>query len=243
MLEVDDSGRKRQEYGLIQAIKKAVMMNENNPISISTGKSQLNNIYNAKTYGFRQATGYEPYTDVQLTYNQSKQYNLSLKGDDAPSLAGGGLTGLRKIAPNLIATFYKQAFDQLIDAGYKEGDNVPDIFARIPNQYREKIIVGNAEMGGPIDYMYKGPMAVHYTYDRDRNLLKFNGTILTAKEFAKTTDLYFRLRKRSKDQTFDLKEEKEGLPAIFGRSNMSRGYGGRLMTTDRVPASGFVIRL
>jgi hypothetical protein len=233
----------RQETGFVEAVKKAVQKNKNNPITVQAGKTKIDNVIGAKKYSGRQASGSEPYTDVILVRKNKKDVNLSLKGEAAPSLAGGGLRGLEAILPGITAKFMKSVLKKLLAQGLKAGDKVPDTYGQIDELNKIKIVVGTAAMGGPIDYMYIGPMTVKHEYDKDKNVLTLNGTFTDSKTFAKTHDLYFRLRARREDQRFDPDAESGGIPKIYGKSPSRGDSAGRIVVTDSVPKSAVIVKV
>jgi hypothetical protein len=98
-------------------------------------------------------------------------------------------------------------------------------------------------MGGPIDYMYIGPMDVKSSYDDRKNILQVNGNLIESKEYAKTHELYFRLRARREDQRFDPESMQGGVPKIYGRSPSRGDNAGRLNVTDSVPKNAVIINL
>jgi hypothetical protein len=106
----------RQESGVIEKIKDAIKSNKMNPITLNAGKTIIEGVIDAEKYTGRQVGGAEPYTDVIIyTYkNGIKQaINCSLKGESAPSLAGGGLKGLELAVPGIAKKFMQTAFNQL----------------------------------------------------------------------------------------------------------------------------------
>lgn len=231
----------RQETGVVNAVNSAVKKNKNNPITVNAGGVKISNVIRAKKYTGRQASGSEPYTDVILELKNKKNVNLSLKGEAAPSLAGGGLRGLEAIIPGITSKFMKSAYDQLIDNGLKAGDKVPDVFGKIMPKMKEKIVVGTPAMGGPIDYMYIGPMDVKSSYDATKNVLTLNGKLTASKEYAQTHDLYFRLRARREDQRFDPDAKQGSVPKIYGKSPSKGDSAGRIVVTDSVPKNAVVV--
>lgn len=235
----------RQENGLIASIKSAVKQNQNNPVTLVAGKIVVEGVINAEKYTGRQAGGSEPYTDVILYTFDKKEINLSCKGPSAPSLAGGGLKGLELAVPGITAKFMKTAFDELkTKRKLKAGDKVPDVFGEITGNTKIKIVVGNKAMGGPIDYMYIGPMDVTYNYDKKKNVLAVNGSLYDATDYAKTHRLYFRLRARREDQRFDpVSKDNMGTPKIYGKSPSKGDSAGRIVVTDKVPSTGVVVRI
>lgn len=233
----------RQERGVVKAINDAIKKNKNKPITIVAGSTKISNVSGAKKYSGRQESGSEPYTDVVLNTKNKKDINLSLKGESAPSLAGGGMRGLEAIIPGIGGKFMKTAYKKLIDMGLQAGDKVPDVYAKISRSNKEKIVIGNRTMGGPIDYMYIGPMDVKSDYDPKKNILTLNGTLTESKEYAQTHNLYFRLRARREDQRFDPNAMQGGIPKVYGKSPSRGDSAGRINITDSVPKNAVVVEV
>lgn len=233
----------RQERGFIDAVNKAVQKNKKNPITVMAGKTRIDNVIGAKKYNGRQSSGSEPYTDVVLVRKNKKDVNLSLKGEAAPSLAGGGLRGLEAIVPGMASRFMKLAYRRLVSEGIEPGSKVPDVYGQITESYKVKIVVGTSAMGGPIDYMYIGPMTVSSEYDTKSNTLTLNGNLIASTTYAKTKELYFRLRARREDQRFDPEAKQGGVPKIYGRSPSRGDSAGRIVVTDSVPSQAIIVKI
>ena len=236
----------RQETGLVDAINEAVKKNKKNPITLIAGKTKLTAVIRAEKFEGRQVGGSEPYTDVQIfrrLRGKEVPVNLSMKGEAAPSLAGGGLRGIELAVPGLGAKFFKAAHEALVE-DFNPGDKIPDVFGKIGNRHKEKIVVGNKEMGGPIHFMYIGPMGVTKNYNEDKNTLTVNGKLHEAVGYAKSHDLYFRFRARREDQRFDPDAmDKKGVPKIYGKSPSRGDSAGRLVVTDKVSGKGRIVRI
>jgi hypothetical protein len=242
------SSAERQETGLIRKIKDAISKNKKNPITLIAGTVKLSGVIGAEKFSGRQTGGSEPYTDVVLSIKKGKKIekiNLSLKGESAPSLAGGGLKGLELAVPGIAKKFMTKAYDHLVKKlKLKVGDKVPDVYGKIPDVDKVKIVVGNVAMGGPIDYMYIGPMDVQGSYDDKKNVLVVNGNLHEAKNYAKSHNLYFRLRARREDQRFDpAARDGSGTPKIYGKSPSKGDSAGRIVVQDKTPANSVVIAL
>lgn len=232
----------RQETGLVKAINNAVKANGKNPITLVAGKIKLAGVIGAHKFGGRQESGSEPYTDVVIELIGNKKVNCSLKGESAPSLAGGGLKGLELAVPGIAARFMKAAHKKL-SATINAGDKVPDVFGKIAARDKSKIVIGNKAMGGPIDYMYIGKMDVSAKYDKAKNILNVNnGELIPAQKYADTHELFFRLRARREDQRFDpASKDKNGVPKVYGVSPSRGDSAGRIVVTDKVPSTGVII--
>jgi hypothetical protein len=238
----------RQEKGLIKKIADAIKKNKNNPVTLVAGDIKIAGVIKAEKFSGRQAGGSEPYTDVVLHVKKGKKIekvNLSLKGESAPSLAGGGLKGLELAVPGIAKKFLTKVYNHLTKKlKLRVGDKVPDVYGKIPDADKLKIVVGNAAMGGPIHYMYIGPMNVTGAYDDKKNLLVVNGTLHEAKNYAKTHHLYFRLRARREDQRFDpASKDGSGTPKIYGKSPSRGDSAGRIVVQDKTPANAVIVTI
>lgn len=235
----------RQEQGVIDGIKKAVKANSGNAVTVKAGSTIIEGVIGVEKYSGRQLSGSEPYTDVVLHLHNNKKVNLSLKGPSAPSLAGGGLRGLELAVPGIAGKFMKEAYKHLKNTlKLKIGDKVPDVFGKIGSSDKLKIVVGNVAMGGPIDYMYIGPMSVAATYDSKKNIVTLNGALTKAKKYAETHELYFRLRARREDQRFDPSSvDNNGVPKIYGKSPSKGDSAGRIVVTDKPAQNGVIVKI
>jgi hypothetical protein len=237
----------RQETVFVKKINDAVRVNQKNPITLISGKTKITGVVKAEKYSGRQSSGSEPYTDVVIhvkSGNKTKPVNLSMKGESAPSLAGGGLRGLELAVPGIAKRYMKSVYKHLTEReNLNPGDKVPDVYGRITSTKKEKIVVGNVAMGGPIDYMYIGPMSVTGRYDQQKNELTVSGALTEAKSYAKSHELYFRLRARREDQRFDPDaKESDGTPKVYGVSPSRGDKSGRIVVTDKTPANAIVVR-
>lgn len=229
----------RQENGFVNAINTAFEMNGKKPFTLVTKDATIDNVLKAEKYTGRQRSGSEPYTDV-VVYTSRGLINLSMKGPSAPSLAGGGLRGVEEIIPGIGARFFRAAYDNHIKNGLKLGDKVPDTFAKLNNRDKKLLVIGNQAMGGPIDYMYIGPMDVKSQFKN--GTLALNGKLIDSKKYSDEHDLFFRLRARRVDQTFDPEaSDKNGIPKIYGKSPSKGDSAGRLVVTDKVSSKGKII--
>ena len=228
----------RQETGLVDAIN-VYSSKIGKPFSLYAGSIVLHEVISAKKVAGRLPNGDEPYTDVEI---QSKRgiYKLSLKGPSAPSMAGGGLNGLEKIVPGFSGKFLNAALNEYTKRGYKDGDQVPDMYGKVSDSLKELIVVGNASMGGPITHLYIGPMDV--TSNGSGLTLHVNGRLFDAKKYAKSHDLYLRLRKRRADQPFDSKsKDKFRYPLILGKSPSAGDTGRRIVIVAKPPLNAITV--
>lgn len=228
------SSAERQENAFVDAIQMAVSNNGNKPIKLVTKQATIVGLVGAQKFTGRQSSGSEPYTDVVL-FTKLGALNISMKGPAAPSLAGGGLRGIETIIPGLGARFFRVAYDHHTKTNkLKDGDKVPDLYAKLNKKDQDLLVIGNKAMGGPIDYMYIGPMDVKYQLKGDT--LTVNGSLIDSKTYSNDHQLYFRLRARRIDQTFDsLAVDANKVPKIYGKSPSKGDSAGRLVVTDKPP--------
>ena len=224
----------RQETGVVDAVNTH-FNNFGNPINVVAGSVTIQNVVSARKFTGRSSSGTEPYTDVILTKNNGTEINISNKGTSAPSIAGGGLKGLDLIVPGFSTRFLNAALQKYQDLGYKEGDQIPDMYGRVSDDLKETIVVGNASMGGPIDYMYIGPMDVRFTTSGKN--VRLNGHFHDAKRYADSHDLFLRLRKRRSDQPFTFEKDSNGVPVILGRSPSAGDKGRRIVIVPSIPSN------
>ena len=235
----------RQEYGLIDSING--LASSERPIEVKSAGETIPNVVAASKVAGMNSLGKEPYTDVQLHLLDGTTLNISAKGSSAPSLAGGGLVALNHMLPNLVADFLNTAVDELLAQGYKKGDvGVPDVYGQISSGDAIMILAGDKAMGGPIDYMYQGPMDVIAEYcDIDGECsVTVNGAFTSIEDYAASHVLYLRARKRRNDQPFDPGlTDRAGLPSIFGRSPSKGDSNRRIVITDKVPSGAIVVSI
>jgi hypothetical protein len=226
----------RQENAFVKAINDAAKKNPAG-IKVKAGSQTISGVIKAEKFAGRQVSGSEPYIDVNLHLADGKTtVGISMKGESAPSLAGGGLKGINLAVPGLANKFMKAVLTHL-KKKIKPGDKVPDCYGKISDQHKVKIVVGNKDMGGPIDYMYIGNMTPVSNYNKSTNTLAFNnGNFYEATKYAKSHDLYFRLRARREDQVFDpTAKDSMNVPKIYSKSPSKGDSAGRIVVTDKVP--------
>jgi hypothetical protein len=156
------------------------------------------------------------------------------------------LSGLELAVPGIAKKFMTSAFTHLSKKlNLQPGDKVPDVYGKIGNADKVKIVVGNKKMGGPIDYMFVGTMDVKAKYDQAKNELTFGDTEITpAKKYAEEHELYFRLRARREDQRFDpTSKDKDGSPKIYGKSPSRGDSAGRIVIQDKTPSNAGIVNI
>ena len=236
-------GSERQEIGLIQALNEAAATSSKAYVSQLGTTTYIKSA--SKNEGLS-SVGQEPYIDVFIDTSRGK-LGISCKGTSAPSLAGGGVAGLKVIAPDLLRSLYNTIEAHLkTDLKLKTGDivaadSIPDLYIEIPQRFVELILKGNRQMGGPIDYMYVGPMDVESTMRG--NTVALNGNFYGIQEYMrKIGTFYFRIRKRDIEPSNTIAIEltrtnKEGYKMMFRGPKTSKNNL-RIVITDKVPSTG-----
>jgi len=256
-------GFERQENGLVKIINRAYEENmENSFTFIDVNGVKITKVIGARKYSGRAKSGNEPYTDVEILRDVpiksrydgqgkpviSNIVNLSNKGESAPSVAGGGLSGLESIVEGIGVKLFGACATYLTQTGHRTGSRGTDLFIEVDVALKEPIIVGNENMGGPIDYMYVGPMSVigilgttdkkgFPGWNPKKEELKVNGTLTKAADYANKYDIFYRVRKRRVYQVVNTtKKNPDGTNRIFvtpddialdkktGRPSTSRNY-------------------
>lgn len=246
-------GSERQELGLIDAINEAVF--PTGYVKIPTFRTAVGipEVISAEKKTGMAPNGKEPYIDVYVVDKRGTKHGVSCKGNSAPSLAGGGVAGLRVVVPELVTKLYATIEDYLKSKGLKDGDvvkidSIPDLYIKIPNDYVEKILKGTPAMGGPVTHMYVGDMDVRPT--QAGSTLNLNGSFYTIEQYQKKIgDFYFRVRKRDVDSepAGDMKivynsKTREGYPKLFEGATRQKNLV-RIVIQGSTPALATLLTL
>lgn len=209
----------RQETGLINTINSAVE-SAGGSITLITKNENMPGVTKAEKISGTNRHGKEHYADIAITAN-GKKLAVSAKGTTSPSIAGGGLAGILGVDKGIVKhaletakSFYEKNYSHLEGKHIPDG-GIPELYVRIPHKFLLDILRGTPEMGGPIDYMYIGPMTV--TSELTDNILRVDGSLTPIEEFANTVeDLFLRIRRRGTNQTLDLSNtDRSGYPSLF----------------------------
>lgn len=254
-------GSERQERGLVDAIMTSQSLGKKVYID-SLGVNY--NIISAMKNDPKEAGGAyighyknkEPYTDMIMNVkkgNKTMQLRVSMKGESAPSLAGGGLAGLMDIDSAMTRKIWAKAINYIKNQGFKQGDiikagEIPDLSVKIPDDLVGKVIIGTSEIGGPITHMYIGPMDVVSNYNKVNSQLNVNGKFYTVEEYIKKIpSFYIVIRKRDIDESgkiqIDIDGEttnSEGLPVLFKSPNKKGKNNARVIVAHH--PRGILIR-
>lgn len=236
-----EGGSERQERGLVDAINSALTQNENVFIS-QLGRKYIKS---AKKIEGRAPNGKEPYIDVSIKMKSGSSVDISMKGESAPSLAGGGLTGIKDVDPNLVNMLWNKAKNYIIrDLGFSDGqivnaNDIPDMSIEIPQKSVRDILEGSSRNGGPITHMYIGPMDVSSNLNPNGEL-KLNGTFYSIDDYMKKIDkFYLIIRKRdvSEDGKVEIDlngstKNREGLTSLI-RDPKTKKNNTRIVIQDK----------
>ena len=329
-IEEGKKSSERQEHQFVETINKHSSTEKGKmPLTILFQKNnmKLENVLGAQKIEGMAAYGKEPYTDV-VVQTLDNNYNFSMKGVSAPSLAGAGAKGIEKMIPGWLANITPKVVQRLLDMGFEDGDwfvnkkkdlksimnkiansyerkypnkpvvfvgypdgkiysldaedainksgkkikvhkgeiipyignatvkvednqisilnriedneaakHLPDMYFKIDEESIRTLLAGTEEMGGPIDYIYKGPMDVKYEWDLENRILTFIGAAAhDIDNFVDSyPDIYLRIRKRRSDQPFSpLKAHPNLGKAIFGKGIFTRESSARIVIADKI---------
>jgi len=212
-------GTERQETGLINIINELALANDKMVIK-TLGNLKIKSA--EKNEGLS-SIGKEPYIDIMIHTRDKKTLGISAKGTQAPSLAGGGIGGLKVVVPDLLPKLYATITNHMqktMKLKQKEKvtfATVPDIFVEIPDKYVRPILEGIPKMGGPITHMYIGPMEV--TGELRNDTLTLNGSFFSIEEYMrKIPKFFFKMRKR------DIRFERSGFMSIEYNEKTGDGF-------------------
>jgi len=195
----------RQERSFIKAVNSV----PGPKTLIFRNGTKINNVLEAEKVGAVPGYKYQAYADIQLT-TKDGTIKISAKGTSAPTLGGGGLTGIDTVnIPEMntfVEQFYKKVYDSyattvaadptLKDQNLQGNPAFPDFYEEIPTNVLAPLLRGIEAIGGPIDYYYTGDMDV--TSEVNGNTITINGNLLTVDEFIKLKGkFYLRMGKRN----------------------------------------------
>lgn len=128
--------------------------------------------------------------------------------------------------------------------GLKDGDNVPNVFGKIDERNKKKLVTGTYSVGGPIDFMYLDlPNTIIPNFDEDSGILTLPGKFVNMDEYTKDFDLYLNLQPTYDDQKFDTKIERGGVKLIYGKSESKGIADNTIVVTTKVADNGIVVNI
>ena len=218
----------RQEQKFRSVIN--AMCKQYGDITIEAGNERIEHIIGAKKARDRTVAGHENYADIILHIGGGEDLKLQLKDVRPADYGGGGAEGIEQSVPGLADQFLHSCFSYLTKTiKLKAGDAVPQMFGKITELNKMNILKGSPAIGGPIDYIFIGPMLLTPTIRK--NKLSFGLSVLySVEEYARKTPLFLRLRARTADQKFDpTLFNARTAPRIFGTSPTTGKAGGRIV--------------
>jgi hypothetical protein len=225
----------------ITTINQAVKKSKTKFVSVITPDQSLYNITGARPYTGtgRTSSGAEAYTDVIFDSPNIKEIRVSLKTDISEINGQGDIRTVELILPGVTNKFTKLLLNELINQDYGKGEQLPGLYGELSPLLRERVIIGNQSMGGPLDYVFLGDTKGYY--DEERNIVEFSDPLITARIYAKTQSAFLNLRPFREDQTFDPEAQRGGIYQIFGRSPTRGDDIIKIFVVSSVPKGSIVV--
>jgi hypothetical protein len=228
------------EREVIRAINRSVQMNKNRPIQLNIDSKQLSDITSARRFTGVQSGKNEVYTDLVFERKNTRGFNIAIKS----AVFDESIERLDIIVPNLKIRFIKSVYKKLSQMGLKDGDNVPNVFGKIDERNKKKLVTGTYSVGGPIDFMYLDlPNTIMPNFDEDSGILTLPGKFVDMDEYSKDFDLYLNLQPAYTDQKFDSEIERGGVKFIYGKSESKGIADNTIVVTTKVADNGIVVNI
>ena len=224
----------------VNSINQSVMRNKNRPIALNISGKSFYNISSARKYTGVQSGKNEVYTDFVIERRNTRGFNIAVKS----AVFDESIERLDIIVPNLKIRFIKSIYRKLIQMKLNDGDDVPNVFGKIDNRNKKKLVTGTYSVGGPIDFMYLDiPKFIIPEFDEETGVLSFPGRFVDMDEYSKDFDLYLNLRPVYNDQKFDSKIEIGGVKLIYGKSQSKGIADNNIVVTTNVPDNAVVVNI
>ena len=215
-------------------------MNKNRPIQLNIDSKQLSDITSARRFTGVQSGKNEIYTDLVFERKNTRGFNIAIKS----AVFDESIERLDVIVPNLKIRFIKSVYKKLSQMGLKDGDNVPNVFGKIDERNKKKLVTGTYSVGGPIDFMYLDlPNTIMPNFDEDSGILTLPGKFVNMDEYSKDFYLYLNLQPTYDDQKFDTKIERGGVKLIYGKSESKGIADNTIVVTTKVADNGIVVNI
>lgn len=228
------------ERRVIRSVTQAIQKNKNRPINV-----HIDEVFFADVNGCRRYTGTqhgenEVYTDFIIEIRNTKGINISFKN----VVLNESIDRLDIIVPNLKNRFINSVYRKLEEMGLEEGQDVPNIFGKIDELNKRKLIKGTYSVGGPIDYMYVDlSRNLDSEFDKDTKTLRLPGRLIAIDTFSKDQSLYLNLRPLSADQKYDPKLSVGGIKMIYGKSEINNVSGHKIFAVDSIAQNGIEVEI
>lgn len=228
------------EREIMRAINRSVQMNKNRPIQLNIDSKQLSDITGARRFTGVQYGKNEVYTDIVFETKNTRGFYVALKS----AVFDESIERLDIIVPNLRIRFIKSVYRKLSQMALNDGDEVPNIFGKIDDRNKKKLVTGTYSVGGPIDYMYQDlPNSIVPNFDEDSGILTLPGRFIDMNEYSKGFDLYLNLQPVYNDQKYDSVIERGGVKLIYGKSESKGIAENRIVVTTKVADNGTVVNI
>lgn len=173
------------------SVNNGIRTNKNDPITVSMGNKSFHSIKRARQYRGRQFGSSKLYTDIILDTN-SRSIRIALK-EDVIKETNIDKKVIDLIIPGIADRFIRAIGNKVKHMKLKEDELLPSVvYAKIPSFYSNKLIEGIQSVGGPIDYVYEGPTKAKY--DKDTNMVVFEGIVSEINEYSKRKVLYLMIK-------------------------------------------------
>ena len=228
------------EREILRSISQAIASNKNKPIQLRIQNEYFSDITGARKYTGVQHGDNEVYTDFVLERRSARGYNVALKS----AVMNESIERLDIIVPNLKTRFMKSVYKKLTEMNLEKDQNVPNMFGKIDERNKKKLVTGTYSVGGPIDFMYvELPKTIRSDFDKDSGLLVMPGKLVAMDEYAKSFDLYLNLRPAYSDQKYDPDMQRGGIKMIYGKSQTKGISDIEIVVTNSVSENGILVNI
>ena len=180
-----------------------------------------------------------PSTAIILEKRAGKRTNIGLRPQKVEGV--DKRQALEVLIPSITRRFMNALHTKLMTMNLEEGDPVPNIYGQLNKREQVYIYIGRSATGGPVDYVYNGDG--NATFDEDTNTLTVSGSLVDPREYSKTRTLYIKSEPLYKDQGWDPKHRKYGVPNVYGKSPSFKNDEYILSITNTSEGSVEVIKL
>lgn len=235
--------QERQEFAVNDAINEAVAANAGNPVNVQVGLVKAGLYKSSNKNEGTSKLGHEKYADLIWTPPSGKWDGVSMKIGVAPSMFGGGYIGLYNLDKNYVKHISDKAFKAALhDDRFELGSSTKlvDIFVQITsNDFKKKAFTGNADMGGPVKYIFVGPSSPKYTLKGSTITFTDSHLYTSDTYFRAHPKFYIRIRRRNATDVFTDAIGPDGIPLIFTVPGGTKRA--RYVVTESAPATALIL--
>jgi len=228
------------EREILRTISQAVVSNKNKPIQLKIQNEYFSDVTGARRYTGVQHGDNEVYTDFVIERRSARGYNVALKS----AVMNESIERLDIIVPNLKTRFMKSVYKKLTEMNLEKDQDVPNMFGKIDERNKRKLVTGTYSVGGPIDFMYiELPRSIKSDFDEDSGLLVMPGKLVNMDEYSKSFELYLNLRPAYSDQKYDPDMQRGGIKMIYGKSRSKGVSDIEIVVTNSVDQNGILVNI